>query len=305
MRPPAPSAHRCQSRRSAPRRLVCRRRVGRRPDPLTAMSGAPWWSVALTAITGTWIGHFLEYVRVAGWHTATSEMTSSVHLYFFPAGVALVAALSGCALLARRAWTRLGRRLRAAEMGLRRPPSDPVQAPSAATSKGLGRFAVGRPHRAAASDMDGSGEPRGRRRRPPVTTVGRAGGCALAGPCGPSRGRPDPGRDLRTRARILSPAARSGGGPGDDRRPPVAAPSGFLPAPGRARRAVGSRRSLGGAAMEPAATRRRLGRPHIWLRPAHRARRRPRPSGPFARHPDVYPPLSLRLNPPRSVRRTL
>ncbi len=131
MRPPAPSAHRCQSRRSAPRRLVCRRRVGRRPDPLTAMSGAPWWSVALTAITGAWIGHFLEYVRVAGWHTATSEMTSSVHLYFFPAGVALVAALSGCALLARRAWTRLGRRLRAAEMGLRRPPSDPVQAPSA------------------------------------------------------------------------------------------------------------------------------------------------------------------------------
>jgi len=103
--------------RPAGRHSIRRRRTG----PLTAVSGPPWWAVALVAITGAWIGHFLEYVRVSGWHTATSEMSSSVHLYFFPAGVALMAVLAGCGVLARRAWTRLGRRLHRAEMALRRP----------------------------------------------------------------------------------------------------------------------------------------------------------------------------------------
>jgi hypothetical protein len=86
--------------------------------------------VAITAIAGAWIGHFLEYVRVSGWHTASSEMSSSVHLYFFPAGVALMAAVFGCALSARQAWILLGQRLRTAEMGLRQPPTDRVQLPS-------------------------------------------------------------------------------------------------------------------------------------------------------------------------------
>ena len=83
---------------------------------------SPRWSIAFTALLGAWIGHFVEYVRVAGWHAGVSEMTSSVHSYFLPAGAALMALAVGAAILAKRAWRSLGQRLRAAQIGLWRRP---------------------------------------------------------------------------------------------------------------------------------------------------------------------------------------
>lgn len=87
---------------------------------------SPRSSILLTAFAGAWIGHFLEYVRVAGWQAGIHDMTSSAHSYFFPAGAALTALVLGASLLARRAWVLLGDRLRAAEIGIwRRPASVP------------------------------------------------------------------------------------------------------------------------------------------------------------------------------------
>jgi hypothetical protein len=86
-----------------------------------SVAGAPKWSVALSALVGAWVGHFLEYVRVAGWHAGVAEMATSVHTYFFPAGAGLMAVAAGGAVMARRVWARLGRRLRADDNGLRKP----------------------------------------------------------------------------------------------------------------------------------------------------------------------------------------
>ena len=44
----------------------------------------------MVALVGAWVGHFLEFVRVAGWHAGLVDMTSSVHTYFFPAGAGLM-----------------------------------------------------------------------------------------------------------------------------------------------------------------------------------------------------------------------
>jgi hypothetical protein len=86
-----------------------------------SIARAPLWSVALTAALGAWLGHLVEYVRVAGLHAGLADMTSSVHAYFFPAGVALMSLLGVAALAARRAWVVLGDRLRRADADLRRP----------------------------------------------------------------------------------------------------------------------------------------------------------------------------------------
>jgi len=80
------------------------------------------WSIALTAFAGAWLGHFVEYVRVAGWQAGVGEMTSSVHSYFLPAGAVLMALAVGAAILAKRAWRSLGQRLRSAQIGLWRRP---------------------------------------------------------------------------------------------------------------------------------------------------------------------------------------
>ena len=96
------------------------------PRGLNTLTGLPRWSIALTALVGSWTAHFAEYVRVAGWQTGRAEMSSSVHTYFFPAGAALMAVVVGVALLGRRAWRALGERLRAAELGIwHRPKSVP------------------------------------------------------------------------------------------------------------------------------------------------------------------------------------
>jgi hypothetical protein len=89
----------------------------------SARRAALSWPFALTALVGAWLGHFLEYVRVSGWSSAVPEMTSSVHAYFFPAGIGLLAvvAFGGGAL--GRIWAVLGRRLAAAEAGRWRQPT--------------------------------------------------------------------------------------------------------------------------------------------------------------------------------------
>jgi hypothetical protein len=90
------------------------------------MRGATIRSVVLTAMVGAWVGHLLEYVRVAGWDAGLAEMTSSVHSYFFPAGAALTALIVGLVVVARSTWNVLGRRIRAAETCLWRRPRAPL-----------------------------------------------------------------------------------------------------------------------------------------------------------------------------------
>lgn len=86
------------------------------------------WPIALAALAGAWLGHLLEYIRVAGWHAGLVEMTSTVHAYYFPAGAAIVALVVLAGAQAARAWRRLSHRLRRAQAGLWRRPVD-VPAP--------------------------------------------------------------------------------------------------------------------------------------------------------------------------------
>ena len=100
--------------------------------------GSPKWSVALCALAGAWIGHFVEYVRVSGLQAALGEMRSPAHSYFFPAGAALMAVTAVAVLFARKAWKLLGERLRAAEIGVWKRPAKTsigrVNAPAAPQS---------------------------------------------------------------------------------------------------------------------------------------------------------------------------
>ena len=102
-----------------------------------SISTASKWSIGFTALIGAWVGHFVEYVRVAGWPAGLGEMGSSVHSYFFPAGAALTAVMFGMVLLARRAWRLLGERIVAAEVGLWRRPAT-VPAPVGQPRAGVG-----------------------------------------------------------------------------------------------------------------------------------------------------------------------
>ena len=93
---------------------------------------SPRWPILLTALAGAWVGHFVEYVRVDGWHAGLGDMTTSIHSYFFPAGAALMVLAVAVLLVARQAWVALGNRLRAAEIGLWRRP---VAAPTGAADR--------------------------------------------------------------------------------------------------------------------------------------------------------------------------
>lgn len=75
---------------------------------------------------GAWLGHFFEYARVAGWHAGVTAMTDSPHIYFFPAGGALMALVFGVSAGAARAWAHLGHRLRRAQVGLWVGPAQPM-----------------------------------------------------------------------------------------------------------------------------------------------------------------------------------
>jgi len=96
----------------------------------------------LTALAGAWMGHFVEYVRVAGWHAGLGDMTSSAHSYFFPAGAALMATVVGMSIAARNAWVVLGDRLRAAQIGLWRRPATIPTAATRRPSRPVGLFGL-------------------------------------------------------------------------------------------------------------------------------------------------------------------
>ena len=85
----------------------------------------PTWTtsrqVFALALVGAWLGHFIEYVRVSGWHGGVAQMSGADHVYFMPAGAALVGLVIGASLLLRRAWRTLDDRLRIAEAFLRWP----------------------------------------------------------------------------------------------------------------------------------------------------------------------------------------
>lgn len=103
---------------------------------------SPGWPIFLTALAGAWIGHFVEYVRVAGWQAGVGDMTSSVHSYFFPVGAALMAGVVGASVLAQRAWTSLGDRLRAAEVGLWRRPATVPTGRASRSTRSVGLFSM-------------------------------------------------------------------------------------------------------------------------------------------------------------------
>jgi hypothetical protein len=74
----------------------------------------------LLALSGVWLGHAIEYVRVWGGSGLDRALTGPTHAYMVPVGVILGLA---AALIARRAWAswhRLARRLDAASTALRR-----------------------------------------------------------------------------------------------------------------------------------------------------------------------------------------
>src|SRR5579862_351784 len=79
------------------------------------------WPVLLTAVIGAWLGHFVEYVRVAGWHAGVASMTAADHAYFLPAGAGLVLTALAAVAVIRRAWMTLKSRLNVADTTLRRP----------------------------------------------------------------------------------------------------------------------------------------------------------------------------------------
>jgi hypothetical protein len=93
------------------------------------LAAAPKWTIGLTALVGAWLGHFFEYARVAGWHAGVSAMTDSAHIYFFPAGAALIALVLAVGAGAAGAWAHLGRRLRRAQAGMWARPARPLEPP--------------------------------------------------------------------------------------------------------------------------------------------------------------------------------
>jgi hypothetical protein len=84
--------------------------------------GGRWFIVVvvLAALIGAWLGHLLEYIRVAGLRAGVGSVTTSVHLYLLPAGLGLVAGAIAVGTVATWAWVGLARRLAAARWALKR-----------------------------------------------------------------------------------------------------------------------------------------------------------------------------------------
>jgi hypothetical protein len=94
--------------------------------------------LALLGLTGVWLGHALEYLRVWGSAGVGQALVGPAHVYMLPLGLVLVIA---AALMARHAWSswhRLARRCDRAALALkqarrgRRPPLErdpPIEAP--------------------------------------------------------------------------------------------------------------------------------------------------------------------------------
>jgi hypothetical protein len=65
----------------------------------------------LAALVGEWLGHSVNYYRVAGVAGLQSALTSGIHDYMLPLGLALLAAAALGAAAWTRAWLSLSRRL--------------------------------------------------------------------------------------------------------------------------------------------------------------------------------------------------
>jgi hypothetical protein len=65
----------------------------------------------LAALVGEWLGHSLSYYRVAGVAGLQAGLTSGVHDYMVPVGLALLVGAAVGAAAWTRAWLALGRRL--------------------------------------------------------------------------------------------------------------------------------------------------------------------------------------------------
>jgi hypothetical protein len=77
-----------------------------------------------------------EYVLVAGWHAGITSTTTSVHVYFLPAGVGLLGAVAGGSYAFGRARGSLMRRMAWAERARwGRPDSIPSDLPNAVQSR--------------------------------------------------------------------------------------------------------------------------------------------------------------------------
>jgi hypothetical protein len=103
----------------------------------TQSVGGRWFVVVivLAALIGAWLGHLLEYIRVAGVRAGVGSITTSVHLYMLPAGLALLAGATTVGAVAAWAWVRLARRLAAARRALkRRPRARPASGGAAGTT---------------------------------------------------------------------------------------------------------------------------------------------------------------------------
>ena len=68
-------------------------------------------TLVLLALIGTWTGHTLEHVRVAGGAGLRAALLGSVHAYMLPVGAMLLAASLAGGVRWWRAWKRLGRSL--------------------------------------------------------------------------------------------------------------------------------------------------------------------------------------------------
>jgi hypothetical protein len=66
---------------------------------------------ALAALVGEWLGHSLTYYRSAGLAGLQAGLTTGVHEYMVPLGLALLVAAAATATLWTRAWLALGARL--------------------------------------------------------------------------------------------------------------------------------------------------------------------------------------------------
>ena len=68
-------------------------------------------SGAALALLGVWLGHTLEYVRLAGLAGIRQELVGSVHWYMAPLGLVLALVAAAGAVRVATLWTALGRQL--------------------------------------------------------------------------------------------------------------------------------------------------------------------------------------------------
>jgi hypothetical protein len=91
-----------------------------RPTPPRGLAAGAAGAAVVVALGGAWLGHTLEYLRVAGGSGLERAPLAGVHAYMLPVGVvlALAAALTGAHCW--RLWFQLGRRLDGARAALLR-----------------------------------------------------------------------------------------------------------------------------------------------------------------------------------------